>query len=326
MDARVGRLQRNLRNPAALLPLVLAAALASGGCSVKTFAINRLGDALASGGSTYESDDDPELIGEALPFSLKLVESLLAESPRHRGLRLAACKGFTAYAYAYVHQPADFDGANDLAWRDAEYARARRLYLRATRHGLEGLAIDLPGLGERLRMDPSGAVADARREHVPLLYWTAASLGLAISLSVDEAAMLGRLREVDALIDRALALDEGWQEGTLHEFALTLEGSRPPGTSREASVLRMHFERALALSHGRRASLYVTAAEAVAVNDQDVGGFRSLLSEALSLDPDGVPELRLATLHAQRRARWLLERERDLFLTEDAPVGAGGVR
>ena len=36
-----------------------------------------------------------ELVREAVPFSLKLIESLLAESPRHRGLLLAACKGFT---------------------------------------------------------------------------------------------------------------------------------------------------------------------------------------------------------------------------------------
>src|SRR6478672_11947187 len=75
--------------------LCLLAALASGGCSVKKFAINKLGDSLAGSGTTYAADDDPELIGQALPFSLKLVEGLLAESPQHRGLLLAAASGFT---------------------------------------------------------------------------------------------------------------------------------------------------------------------------------------------------------------------------------------
>jgi hypothetical protein len=70
-------------------PLVLAAALTTG-CSVKKLAINKLGDSLASGGTTFASDDDPDLVGEALPFSLKLMESLLAETPRHRGLLFAA--------------------------------------------------------------------------------------------------------------------------------------------------------------------------------------------------------------------------------------------
>jgi TRAP transporter T-component len=60
-------------------------ALASG-CSMKRIAVNKLGNALASGGSTFEGDEDPDLVAAAIPFGLKLYESLLAESPKHRGL------------------------------------------------------------------------------------------------------------------------------------------------------------------------------------------------------------------------------------------------
>src|SRR5437879_8912621 len=80
-------------------------------CSVKRIAVNKLGNALASGGSTYESDDDPELVASAVPFGLKLMESLLAESPKHPGLLLAVSSGFTEYAYAFVGEPAD-----DIRW------------------------------------------------------------------------------------------------------------------------------------------------------------------------------------------------------------------
>ena len=79
----------------------------AGGCSVKRYAVNTVGDLLASGDSIYESDNDIALVGEALPFSLKLVESLLAESPNHRGLLLAATRGFVLYSYAYVHFQAE---------------------------------------------------------------------------------------------------------------------------------------------------------------------------------------------------------------------------
>ncbi len=68
------------------------------GCSIKRVAINKLGNALASNGSTFEGDDDPELVAAAIPFGLKLYESLLAESPKHTGLLLAATSGFTEYA------------------------------------------------------------------------------------------------------------------------------------------------------------------------------------------------------------------------------------
>src|SRR5262245_33363955 len=54
--------------------LVMAASLFHSGCSMKRFAVNKLGDALAGGGTTFASDDDPELIKSAVPFSLKLME------------------------------------------------------------------------------------------------------------------------------------------------------------------------------------------------------------------------------------------------------------
>jgi hypothetical protein len=69
------------------------------GCSIQQLAVNKIGDALAGGGTTYSSDNDPELIGDALPFSLKLMESLLAESPKHRGQLIASARGYTTYAY-----------------------------------------------------------------------------------------------------------------------------------------------------------------------------------------------------------------------------------
>jgi len=87
--------------------LLLSIALTATGCSIKKIAVNKLGDSLASGGTTFTSDDDPELVGDALPFSLKLMESLLAESPRHSGLLFAASSGFTQYAFVYVQVHAE---------------------------------------------------------------------------------------------------------------------------------------------------------------------------------------------------------------------------
>jgi len=93
--------------PRAKITFLLTVVLAATGCSIKKIAVNKLGDSLASGGTTFTSDDDPELVGDALPFSLKLMESLLAESPRHSGLLFAASSGFTQYAFVYVQVPAE---------------------------------------------------------------------------------------------------------------------------------------------------------------------------------------------------------------------------
>src|SRR5437762_6679544 len=84
------------------------------GCSVRRMAVNKLGDALAAGGTTFAADDDPELVKAAVPFSLKLMESLLNESPKHRGLLFATASGFTQYAYAFVQQEAEEIEAENL--------------------------------------------------------------------------------------------------------------------------------------------------------------------------------------------------------------------
>ena len=97
-----------------IVPLCLCAlALANTGCSIKMMAINALGNALAGGSSGFAKDDDPELVRDAVPFALKTIESLIEQSPRHKGLLLAACSGFTQYSYAFIQQEADFIEAQD---------------------------------------------------------------------------------------------------------------------------------------------------------------------------------------------------------------------
>lgn len=87
------------------LGFIVATTLLVSGCSIKRIAINKLGNSLAESGTTYAADDDPELVGAAIPFSLKLIEGLLSASPKHRGLLFAAASGFTQYGYAYLMPP-----------------------------------------------------------------------------------------------------------------------------------------------------------------------------------------------------------------------------
>jgi predicted anti-sigma-YlaC factor YlaD len=292
-----------------LFPLLLL--LVTSGCSIRRYAINQIGDALASGSSTYASDEDLELVGEALPFGLKLIESLLAEAPKHKGLLLAACEGFTGYTWVYVQQEGDRVAQEDLQRARQIRTRARKLYLRAHRYGLRRLEASYQGITEQLETDPQGALS----EDIPALYWTAAALGLAISVSKNDAEMLARLPEVEAFLEHSLALDESWDAGALHEFQITLAGAKPGAL--DVQQIKKHFDRALQLSGGGHAGLYVAYAE-------DRGEFRSLLERALAIDPAQYEEVQLLNLVAQQRARWLLGRIDELFLEEEAFYLKGG--
>ena len=297
--------------------VVLVFCFLAAGCSIRKMAVNKLGDALAAGGTTFASDDDPELVKAAVPFSLKLMESLLAESPKHRGLLFATASGFTQYAFAFVQQDADEMEENDLAVATAIRVRARKLYLRARSYGLRGLEVKHPGFDKALRGNPGAAVRVARANDVPLLYWTAVSWAAAIADAKDNPDLIGDLPIVEALIDRALELNESYDHGAIHSFLITYEMSRQGAEGKPEDRARKHFDRAMELCGRQLAGPLVALAEALSVRNQNVTEFRELLNRALAINPDAKPEWRLVNLVMQRRARWLLSRIDELFLTPE---------
>lgn len=296
--------------------LVLCALVGSAttGCSIKKMAINSMGDSLAEGGAVYAKDDDPELIKAAAPFSLKLMESLLAEVPEHQGLLFATASGFTQYAYAFVQQDAEQLETSNLAASDELRLRARKLYLRARDYGLRGLEVSYKGFTEALRANPAQAVQQTKAEDVRLMFWTAASWAAAISISKDDPALIGDLPQVEHLIDRALVLDEGFEHGTLHSFLINYEMARRTKGGDPVPRAREHFARAMELNGGLDAGPLVTLAESVSVQKQDHKEFTELLHRALAIDVNQKPEWRMSNLVFQRRARWLLSRIDELFL------------
>jgi len=298
-----------MRRPTAALLLALLGA----GCSVRRAATGVVADALSGGGGPYASDDDPELVRQAVPFGLKALEGLLPEQPRHTGLLTALASGFTQYAYAFVQQDGD---AREILGHSAEArelrARARKLYLRARDYGLQGLEVQRPGIAARIRSlrELPAALAPLNKEALPLVYWTAASWALAISAGKEDMALVAELPGPEALMRRALAIDGSWNEGAIHEFLATFEASRPGGSLEAA---REHLAWALALSGGRKYGPLVAWAEGPLVQSQDRAEFTSVLTWVAEADPDVSRPDRLANVIAQRRARLLLAHADDLF-------------
>jgi len=297
-----------------------AVLLFTGCTTLKRTAVNKLGDALAGGGTAFSADDDPALIRDAAPFSLKMMESLLAETPSHRGLLLAAASGFTQYGYAFVQQDADELESTNVAAANALRDRARRLYLRARDYGLRGLGVTHADFSTHLRTDPRAAVATCTTADVPMLYWTAASWVAAVAIKKDRPDLIADLPLIEALIDRALVLDETFDHGAIHSFLINYEMARTGATGRPEARATAHFDRAVALGGGQQASPLVAFAEAVCIDRQDRARFEALLREALAIDADAQPPSRLVNLIMQRRARWLLTRTDDLFLTPPSPT------
>lgn len=282
-------------------------------CSIKRMAIGSLADTLAASGAVFAADEDPELVRDAVPFSLKTVETLLAEVPRHPGLLLSACSGFTQYAYAFIQSDAEMLDAVEYAKIQELQARALKMYLRAREYCFQRLELRYPGIAKELVQHPNAAVQRAEAADVPVLYWTGAAWGSAISLGLDRPDLVNGMPAVRALMERALALDEDYARGAIHEALITLDGlSEALGGSAERA--RRHFERAIELQQGLSPGPYVALAMGVSLAAQNRPEFEKLLQQALAIDPEKDRSNRLAAIITQRKARRLLERVDELFV------------
>ena len=290
--------------------LGLTASLNLGGCSIERMVVDNLGDALAKDSLVYSGEEDPDLVAEALPFGLKTFENLLQVSPEHKGLLLASARGFTAYGF-FLQDKADRLEGSDLAQSRYLLSRASALYRRGREFALRALDLRYKGFSNALKSDDLAPIKNTKLEDVPFLYWAGAAWGGALSADKTDLALVAQLHAPGALVGRVLELDETFRDGSAHEFFIAYEASRPGGDLERA---RYHFQRALALSGGQRASVYLAYAEAVELPRQNLSEFRRLLHQATDATLDAPEQYRLMNAVAFRRAVWLEGQIPDLFL------------
>ncbi len=305
--------------------VILAGLVAISGCgAIRRMAINNVASTLSQGtGDTFTRDDDPELIRDASAFALKLYESLLESVPKNKDLLISTCAAFTQYGYGFVETDAIVLGESHHDEVVELNARALNLYIRAKDYCLRAMELRFPGMRAELSKDPRTALRRAKASDVALLYWTAAAWGSAIALGVDKPDLVIDLPTVRALAERALELDERWNNGAIHEMMISLD-SLPEAIGGSAERARAHFKRAIEIQQGRSPVPYVTLALGVSVGAQDEAEFRKLLGEALAIDPKANPSTRLVTLITQRRARALLDQVDLLFVKQEDREGCEG--
>ncbi|MFW5685004.1 MAG: TRAP transporter TatT component family protein [Spirochaetota bacterium] len=301
-----------------------------GGCSINQLAVDVLADTLAGGdgggASTFTTDDDPELVGDALPFALKLYELVLEQSPEHDGLLLATGSGFVSYANAFVATPASMLSYDQWEQQAAMQARAKKLYLRGREYALRGLEVRHPGFREALEADDTTLVepflAEMTGEDVPFLYWTSAGWVAAFALDAFDLQLAFTVGRVRPLILRALELDPDFSDGAIHSFLIQYYAGLPETLGGDKQKAEYHYERALEIADGRLAGPYMAYAEGLLIPRQDVELFTELMQRILEIDVDAYPPARLINVLTQRKARYYLENIEEFFLL-DLPEADG---
>jgi len=289
-------------------------------CSLNKLAINAVSNALTGEGSSdvFTGDSDPELVGDAIPFAIKMYESLLSSNPDHQGLINMTGSLFVMYANAFVQGPAEQLPRSMYAERQAANERAKKLHLRGFNILFRGLNLKYPGLdGAYKRGDMPQILAKMTKADVPALYWTAAGGLSAFSLNPFDMELGVRVPEFHALARRAYELDENFNAGALDDFFVLYYASLPPAMGGDPSKVEGHHKKAVEKSKGLLAGPYVSYAQAVCIPAQDYDKFKELLDKALAIDPDKDPSNRLVNIISQRKARYLLNSAAQFFFALD---------
>jgi predicted anti-sigma-YlaC factor YlaD len=290
-----------------------------GFCSLKKMAMNTVADTLAApeGGTVFTGDNDPELVGEAIPFAIKMYESIMASIPQHRQLRLRTGSIYIMYANAFLQTPANLLGEDEYKKQEFLMKRAKNLYLRGRDILLEALEQKFPGFIENLNKKRYDlALASVTKEDVPFLYWSAAGWLGAFAIDPFDMKLGLTVPRAAAMMDRALLLDERFRQGAIHEFYVLYYGSMPDYMGGDFKKARYHFKKAVEQSGGKSSSAYLALATGVVVKEQKLDEFKMLLEKVLSIDPEEDADNRLVTILNQRQARWLLDHIDDYFLLE----------
>jgi predicted anti-sigma-YlaC factor YlaD len=288
-------------------------------CSLNQLAVRTVAGFLTGSGqgTVFTGDDDPELVGAALPFALKTYESLLEADPGNAALALATGRSYLSYAVAFVQAPADLLPSEQVDEQRAARQRAKKLDLRALDYILRGLETRHPGF--RAALDGKGAAAAlklTRKEDADYLYWAGAAWLAAFSADPFDFALIVTVPRAVALLQQVEDWDDTYAAGAVHEVFVSFYGSAPASLGGGEQKARENFSRAVALSRGLRAGPYIALASSVSVKKQDVEEYRGLLAKALAVDVDADIPDRLVNVINQRKARWLLDHEADFFLDE----------
>jgi tetratricopeptide (TPR) repeat protein len=261
------------------------------------------------GGTVFTGDSDPQLVGDAIPFAIKMYEALLDSTPNHQGLRLMTGSLFIMYANAFVQGPADMLPNEEWQLREDAHKRAKKLYLRGQEILYGALDLKYKDFSKTGRDEKAFAplLAKCKKEDVGLLYWTVAGGLAAYSLDLLDFELSAKIPEWSMMIKRAYELDPDFDGATLDEFLLLFYASLPEIMGGDMELAKEHYNRALKKTGGKSTSAYISYAQSICVSAQDYNAYKDNLEKALAVDPDADLSTRLVTIINQRKARWLLD-------------------
>lgn len=303
---------RNRNNYIIKMATLIGMVIFNTSCSPKKYILNQFDGVFDSIEYVYLTDDDPQLVKDAFPFNLKIIEILLDQNPDDREMLLTALSSFTMYSFGFVMEDAEKRSIEDYSSGNEVYNRANKLFKRALRYGTHGMELKYPEFNNWI--EKRNIVDNPfEKEDISYLYWLSAAIGGSISSSQGNPIYVVDLPKIGWLLEKSMELDASWNNGVLYSAMISFTMSRPDVVKDREQIAREYFEKAKQASLEKDCSIFVRFAESVCIKNQNKDEFLEKLNYVLNFDIESAKELRLTNAMAKSRAKWLIERIDDLF-------------
>jgi uncharacterized protein YceK len=285
------------RQPAPFVVVSILIAIMISGCSSVISKVSaNMADNLSG---AILNQDDPELVREALPAYLLLLDSLNGSDSDSVGTLSAAAQLYAAYGAALVEDP----------------ERAKILTSRARNYGIRALCAAEQGACDLGEMDFDTylhAIHSVNKDDVEALYsYSLSSLAWIRSHSSDYKA-LADLPKIEAALEHVMTLEPGDLAASTCMYLGILNTLRPPALGGDPEAGREWFERGIYLSEGKDLSIKVEFARGYARLLYERELHDQLLNEVLATEVEQ-PDLTLFNLLAREQAELLLASADDYF-------------
>ena len=288
-------------------------------CSIKKMAVNSMaknmsGDATA----VFMEDNDPELVGDAFPVILKMMDMMAATAPDNSAVRSSAGSMYVMYGSVYLQGKGAMLPYEEWEAQKELYDRAKKHYRRGYDYIMDALELKHKGFKATFAEgNYDDAFAGFKKEDAADLYWGGAAVLAGVSVDVLDPNFAADRDGAVKMLFKALELDPDFGNGLLDEIMMQYYASMPEGMGGSMEKALYHYKHGVELSKDNMVSIHVSYASAICTKNQSQEGydeFTAVLEDVLARDVESVKENRLANIISQRKAAWLLENRDDYFL------------
>ena len=275
-----------------ILPLFLLLSLSGCTSMVTERFANNLGNAILS-------QTDPEVAAASLPTFMVMMDSLVLDAPKNPAILSASANLNGAYASLFASSDAQAKQLTEKSLRQARIAICSEISAICSQNNLS--------------LDQFQAIlADVDEANIDLLYALGTAWAGWIQSHTDDWNALAQVPKVEAVMNKVVELDEGFEWGRGHLYLAVINSQLPPALGGKPEKGRMHFEKAIEISKGQDLIAKVEFARQYArlMFDQELHD--QLLNEVIDAKTT-VITLNLSNAVAKQQAKQLLSTSTEYF-------------